>query len=305
MVEKNTMIGKKLDDLLDRRARKGEINKAKLGQYIEYLELALVVAGGIVVIGLIVEDGPEILQSLLTWTQPSRAAVGDLLVTAGVFSEVLIAFVIARVARRIDTYAEADTAKALERAAKAQEAAALANERASQLESGNITLRTDLEKAEAEAAKAQLELRRYIDQVDRKAGPRRLDRERFLEQLRDKPTGTASVTYKPQDLEAFQLATQISGLLQTAGWNAPSPTPFGGRNPRHTAIPLEVMHGGAFGVGVTIKCKNPHSEVGENSAVGALVDALTMATAGSGGLEVAADPLLPENVFQIVIGQKK
>jgi hypothetical protein len=299
------MIGKRRDDLLDRRARKGEISKEKLGQYIECLELALVVAGGIVVVGLIVEDGPELWRSLLTWTWPPRAAVGDLLVTAGVFSEVLIAFVIAGIARRVDAYAEADTAKALERAAKAQEEAGLANERTSQLESGNIALRTDLEKAKAEAAKAQLELRRYIDQVDRKAGARRLDREKFLEQLTNKPTGTAFVTYKPEDVEAFQFATAISAMLREAGWQAPSPMPFGGRNPRRpTAIPFEVTHGGAFGSGVTIKCKNPHP-IGENSAVGALINALTIATEGRGGVEVAGNPDCREDWAEIIIGQKK
>jgi hypothetical protein len=178
-------------------------------------------------------------------------------------------------------------------------------ERAARLESENLSLKTDLEKAKAEAAKAQLELRRYIDHVDRKAGPRRLDRERFLEQLKDKPTGMAFVTYKPEDMEAYQFATQISSLLQTAGWNAPSPLPFGGRNPRHTAIPFEVMHGGAFGSGVTIKCQNPHPEVGGNNAVAALVDAVTVATEGRGGVEVVGSRDLRENAVEIVIGQKK
>jgi hypothetical protein len=177
-------------------------------------------------------------------------------------------------------------------------------ERAERLESENLSLRTDLEKAKTEAAKAQLELRRYIDHVDRKAGSRKLDRERFLEQLKDKPTGKAFITYKPEDMEAYQFAMRISSLLQTAGWNALGPMPFGGRNPRHTAVPFEVMHGGAFGVGLTIKCKNPHPEIGEDSAVGALVDALTMATAG-GGVEVAGNPGLQENAVEIVIGQKK
>jgi hypothetical protein len=96
-------------------------------------------------------------------------------------------------------------------------------ERAGELESENLSLKTDLEKAKIEAAKAQLELRRYIDHVDRKTGPRRLDRERFLEQLKNKPTGSAFVTYKPEDIEAYQFATAISSMLQTAGWNAPPP----------------------------------------------------------------------------------
>jgi hypothetical protein len=65
------------------------------------------------------------------------------------------------------------------------------------------------------------------------------------------------------------------------------------------------VYGGAFGSGVTIKCKNPHPEVGEDSAVGALVGALTIAAEGRGGVEVAANSDLSEKAVEIVIGQEK
>jgi hypothetical protein len=299
IVEKNTMIGKRRDDLLDRRARKGEISKEKLGQYIECLELALVVAGGIVVVGLIVEDGPELWRSLLTWTRPPRAALGDLLVTVGVFSEVLIAFVIAGVARRLNAYAEADTARALERAAKAEGAAALANEKASKLESDNITLRTDLERAFADSASAELQLRQYID---RKSGPRRINRERFLEMLKGKTTGMVTIWYKPEDVEAFNFANQIFSLLVEAGWNSGGPLPF--RTVRQIR-PSEFVHGGWFGSGVTVKYKNPPVRIGENTAGGALMDAISAGWECCESFDGLQDPALKENEFQIVIGQKK
>ena len=300
------MIGKILDDLFDRSARKGEISKEtggtskeKLSQYIEYLELALVVAGGIVIIGLIVEDGPELWHSLLTLTRPSRAALGDLLVTVGVFSEVLIAFVIARIAGRINAYAEADTAKALERAAKAEGTAALANEKASKLESSNITLHTDLEGAKTESAKAELQLRQYID---KKSGPRRINRERFLEMLKGKPTGMVTIWYKPEDAEAFLFANQIFSLLEEAGWNSVGPMPF--RTVRR-ARPSEFVHGGWFGSGVTVKYKNPPIKIGENTTGGALMDAISGGWECGESFDGMQDSWLKENEFQIVIGQKK
>lgn len=311
IVDKNTMIGKILDDLLDRRARKGEMsketggtNKEKLSQYIEYLELALVIAGGIVVIGLIVEDGPELGHSLLTRTRPSRTALGDLLVTVGVFAEVLLAFVIARIARQFDAYAEADTARALERGAKAEETAALANERASHLESANIALRTELETAKAESAKAQLQLRQYIDH---KAGPRRLNRDKFLELLRPAPPAKAIVYFKPEDVEAYQFAVSICRNLRTAGWEVLGPTTFAlvGRGPRQPVVPSELSQGGAFGSGVTVRYREHSRELGENTTVEALCRALTEGREGGGDLEGVSDPSLRDGLFQIVIGQKK
>ena len=161
--------------------------------------------------------------------------------------------------------------------------------------------------AQAEAARAQLQLRQYIENVEKKAGPRRLNREKFLEMLNGKPTGTAIVLYKSEDTEAFQFAGQICANLKTAGWNVVGPTvlPAIGRGSHPSSVPTAVIQGGAFGTGVTLKCKNPHAEIGETSAIGALADALTCGREGPGDLEVTENSTLSENVFQIVIGQKK
>ena len=155
--------------------------------------------------------------------------------------------------------------------------------------------------AQEKAAKAQLELRKYIDQ---KAGPRRLDREKFLEQLKGKPIGLAVIRYKPEDTEAFNFATAIGANLSTAGWTVMGPQPFPSFRQNR---PSEFVHGGAFGSGVTIRCKNPPKEAfGDNTAAGALIDALMMGCENlSSGFEVSADASLKENEVQIIIGQKK
>ncbi len=240
----------------------------------------------------------ESLDAIANWAEWLSAIFGIL----AAISVIVLVFVNKPLKRIAEHEAQAERDKT----AAFQSVAAQANERSLKLEAGNLALKTDLEKAKAEAAKAQLELRRYIDHVDRKAGPRRLDREQFLETLRGKPTGIALIQYKPEDAEAFQFATQICAMLKTAGWDAREPTTFpAGRGPRQTAVPSEFTYGGAFGSGVTIRCKNPRPEVREKSATGALVDAMLFAREGGGDLEVVGDPLLPENVFQIVIGQKK
>lgn len=269
IVEKNTMIGKIPDDLLDRRARKGEINnetgginKEKLRQYIEYLELALIVAGGIVVIGLIVEDGPDLWHSLLTWTRPSRVALGDLLVTVGVFLEVLIAFVIARVARRIDAYAEADTAKALERAAQAEVRAAEANRIVEQERSERF-----------EAEESQLELRAFMNRTFQRTGNRTLHSFAFHAAIKGGPTGHVTVLFKQIDGgEPHQFAWQIWHALnrQGTGWSADiKPMP---------EDPLKDSWTGMF-----VRCPNAPREnwlVNPTTAGGKLLKALGSGTEG-------------------------
>jgi hypothetical protein len=83
-----------------------ETKGEKLTEYIDRLETALVVAGLVVVSGLLVEDGPELWRSILTKTWPALAVIGGSLVTLGVLAEVVLAFVLARIARRIDADTE-------------------------------------------------------------------------------------------------------------------------------------------------------------------------------------------------------
>jgi len=290
------MIGKILDDLLDRSARKGEINnetgginKEKLSQYIEYLELALAVAGGIVVIGLIVEDGPELLHSLLTWTRPSRAALGDLLITVGVFSEVLIAFVIARIARRIDVYAEADTAKALERAAQAEVRAAEANRIAEQERLARF-----------EAEESQLELRASMNRTFQRTGNRTLHPFAFHAAIKGAPTGHVTVLANIDGGEPHQFAWQIWHALnrQGTGWSAEiKPLP---------ATPLGAGLTGMVVRCLTVRAENWHDN--PTTACGRLLKALLVGTEGFANVANAgttfvaeSDPSLPDDHFVVEI----
>lgn len=120
----------------------GEINNdakdEKLTEHIDRLEKALGVAGLIVVIGLLAEDGPELWKSVVMRTLPSLALIGGALVTLGVAAEVIFAVVIARIAQRID----ADAALNI---AKANELAADANARAAGLEVEALQLRKQLQ----------------------------------------------------------------------------------------------------------------------------------------------------------------
>lgn len=288
------MIGKKLGDLLDRRTRKGEINKEtggmnkeKLSQCIEWLELALVVAGGIVVIGLLVEDGPEIANSLLTLTRPPRAAVGDLIVTAGVFAEVLIAFVIARIARRIDAYAEADTAKALERAAQAELRAAEANRIAEEERTARF-----------EAEESQLELRGAMNRAFQRTGNRTLHPFAFHAALKGKPAGHVTVLANIGGGEPHNFAWQIWHALNRkgTGWSAE----------------IKQLHTPRTGLtGMFVRCRNPREDnwlTDPKTACGALLHALLRGTEGFanvanvGSTFVAeGDSGLPDNEFVIEV----
>jgi hypothetical protein len=290
------VISKLLDDLLRRRARKGEINKEngainkeKLNQRIERLELALVVAGGIVVIGLIVEDGPELWYSLITRTLPSRVALGGLLVTIGVFAEVLVAFVIARVARQIDAFAEADTANALERAAQAEVRAAEAN------------LIVEQERlARLEAEESQLELRGAMNRAFQRTGNRTLNPFAFHAALKGKPTGRVTVLANIDGGEPHQFAWQIWHALNRkgTGWSAEIKRLH---TPRTSSI------------GMVVHCPNlredNHWLTEPKTACGALLNALLHGTegfanvaGGAGSTFVAeSDPSLLDNEFVIEV----
>lgn len=109
-------------------------NEHRLSSYIDVGEVALLIAGAIVVAGLLMEDGPSIWRAAVTRKWPAREVTGGLLVTLGVLLEVVIAFVIAQIAKRIDSIADAKVAEALERAAKAEKDAAEANLARAQIE---------------------------------------------------------------------------------------------------------------------------------------------------------------------------
>jgi hypothetical protein len=91
-------------------------------------------AGLIVVVGLLIESGPELAHSLIYLEWPSRGVIGNLVVVLGVAGEVLFSWRAVRAARQAELQAEHQIAElnaavsaANERAANAEKAAAEAN----------------------------------------------------------------------------------------------------------------------------------------------------------------------------------
>lgn len=90
--------------------------REKLDARLRWLERGLGVAGGLVVLGLAVEYGPEITESLVKHQPPSRDAVGGLLITIGVLVEVVLGLFISSAAKRVQMLADSTIAETNERA---------------------------------------------------------------------------------------------------------------------------------------------------------------------------------------------
>ncbi|MGH9593476.1 MAG: hypothetical protein ACRD5L_10325 [Bryobacteraceae bacterium] len=103
------------------------LKKDNIGFDLESLDVLLAGAGLIVVLGLLLEYGQEIKQDWITRTLPSPGLTGGLLVTIGVFLEVLFGILIARSSKRDKLRADSLIAATNERTAKAEQAAAEAN----------------------------------------------------------------------------------------------------------------------------------------------------------------------------------
>lgn len=104
------------------------------GERAELMERWSLIAGLVVVVGLLVESGPELAHSLIHLEWPARGVIGNLVVVLGVAGEVLFSWRAVRAARQAELQAEhqiaelnAAVATANERAASAEKAAAQAN----------------------------------------------------------------------------------------------------------------------------------------------------------------------------------
>jgi hypothetical protein len=91
---------------------KGPISKdIKVGFGLDGLEVATFFAGLLVVIGLIMESGPDAWTAAIKHVWPHREVTGNVLVTIGVFGEVAIGLFIARSAKRAELLAHAQIAE--------------------------------------------------------------------------------------------------------------------------------------------------------------------------------------------------
>lgn len=174
---------------------KGPINKdRKIAFGLDGLEVASIFAGLLVVLGLLMESGPEVWQNIMNRVWPQRGLVGGALVTLGVFAEVAIGVFIARAGKRAQS--------------EAGERIALA------------------EKTTAEANLARFKLEAL---VTRRTISRRLSREeeeQVTEALRPYSGQTFAIqmlvpntTVPPERaFEQRAFAAQLRGVLHNAGW---------------------------------------------------------------------------------------
>lgn len=113
----------------------GPIKNARSpGERAEWWERWGLGAGLVVVIGLLIESGPDLAHSIIRHEWPSRATIGNLIVVLGVGGEVIFSWRAVRAAREAELDAARDiaatnerAARALDRAAKAEKDAAEAN----------------------------------------------------------------------------------------------------------------------------------------------------------------------------------
>jgi hypothetical protein len=129
--------------------------------------------------------------------------------------------------------------------------------------------------------------------------------------LKGKPKGIVQLVYAPNDKEAYLLASQIHRWLGAgvegdgAGWDVsePKPIPSEGGDPYFVRkdVPPDVRYGGGAS-GLMLRTGTVRRAFGENTAVGALCDALDASVEGV--WEVLGDPALSDGHFIIVVGQK-
>jgi hypothetical protein len=190
----------------------------KLGTLSTRLEFSLIVAGVMVVGGLVLEYWRDIAIAFTTRTRPSVETVGGILITAGVFVEVVLGIFVTRTAKALERIANSAIAEANARAAQAREKTA-----ASELEIARIT--------------AGLQPRHIVFGAKDDDG----DKRQALFAAVRAFAGTGAMIQSIADPEAEQLAYEIGEVCRISGWQAVRVTPEeSGISP------------GAIGSGVTV-----------------------------------------------------
>lgn len=161
-------------------------------------------------------------------------------------------------------------------------------------------------RAQEDAARAQLELKQYVEQVRKQAGPRKLS-PKFAEALQGKPTGTVDILYAPEDMEAYGLALQMWHALKGTGWTAAHPKPIpadGGLSGEKglPGAPTQFRYG--VGAGLLLLGKTFPANTGKSTAADAIWEATQKALDVTWSFVRTTDPTLPDNHFVIAIGQK-
>jgi len=129
----------------------------------------------------------------------------------------------------------------------------------------------------------------------------------FIDTLKDKPKGEATIVYPREDGEAFGFALQLFASLRQAGWRVEVLEPidlakhskFSSDDLSASRIPLVIAAGGQpTGISVVARrVPEPTEQEPFNSLVHAL---LPLGLPVGGGL----DDNLPDNFLRIIVGPK-
>ncbi|MGA2902358.1 MAG: hypothetical protein ABSD98_00885 [Candidatus Korobacteraceae bacterium] len=157
--------------------------------------------------------------------------------------------------------------------------------------------------AQKEAAEAQLQLQKHVEYVRKEAGWRYLS-PRFAEALKNRPTGTVEILYKAEDMEAYTFSIQVWRALKDARWVAshPKPIPAEVGSESLPDAPAQLRHGTSGPI--CLIAKRYPTGFGENTAAGAIWDAVRSALDVNSGFSTSADLAMPDDHFIIVVGQK-
>lgn len=176
-----------------------------------------------------------------------------------------------------------------------------------------VKLESDVASARARQAEAELKLA----EIDAARQPRNLPVDCFLSALKDKPTGTVTVLYQPENSEAYLFSLEIRGNLRRAGWNvpeSPSPIPSNFVPGYIRGTPVEsdaqripsAMRAGGAAQGVSIVAKSINIMAfrsDDGTAFSALYWAFRKCAARP-SLGTATDATLPNDAFLIIVGSK-
>jgi hypothetical protein len=211
---------------------KGPISKEiKVGFGLDALEVATFFAGLLVVIGLLMESGPEAWTAMINRMWPHREVTGNALVTIGVFAEVAIGLFIARSAKRAQLLAEAQIAELNAETTAARERISSLNQIAEQERLARVKIEEELFRPHVLTQKACAE---FTEALSVYTGRKRAD----------------VFVFDHHISEVFSLADSINGVFASARWNSKV---WIGREPRITgrevtfAISRECPIGTGFG----------------------------------------------------------
>ena len=129
---------------LPRMSGPSKSDRDTLGKRLKSRQLRAEILGWIVGLGLLVEYWDELVDCIVNWHWPSRPLAGGLLVTAGVFGEVLFSRLALITSDELQQRADSDVALANERAAQALDRASRAEQATAEANLARIKLEARL-----------------------------------------------------------------------------------------------------------------------------------------------------------------